>query len=202
MAIGTSLQEAFSDPEEREYAVVLARSDGDVAARRRYLAFLAAKGDPRAEPLRLYLLLTAPTEDDEPIPPASELRRALRARLPQLHAEWWRFVARPGEVYACGSADKADAPRVRFRFRCPNSWETLEPTTHSGRRFCTTCNEHVYWADDPVRIRKLARRGACISVPAVLVDEYRRAVTKTHTVMGQPDWPGMWASQFFDDDRK
>jgi len=178
--------------------------DGDSLALRRYLGFLTEQGDARSEALHLYLLLTeSPIDDDvlgvPRVPAPSELRSRLRAQLARVDEAWWHAVANAPEIYSCGSAGR-DAPlRVKFSFRCPNNWETLEPTTHDDRRFCISCGEHVHWAGSLARAEALARQGACISVPAVLASA--KAAELTMHTTGRPDWRTLWATRLFGGDR-
>ena len=90
-------------------------------------------------------------------------------------------------------------PQVRFRFECPNNWNTLEPTDQADRRFCPSCGEHVYFAESVSRAEQLARQGACIAVPAQLTDKLAKNLTE-HCV-GRPDWRKMWAERIFGEDR-
>lgn len=195
-----TVTEAMFDPKESPFFWACARSD-DIEARRRYLAFLTEHNDERAEILRCYLQLTATSvgqQGHEQL--RGELRSRLRTLLEKEDGEWWRCVAYAPDIYSCGRADKRASPQVRFRFECPNNWETLEPTADADRRFCETCGEHVHWADSFVQAESLARRGACIAVPAALARTKEQELTGN--VRGRPDWRRMWASQVFGDDRE
>lgn len=193
-----SFMELFTDPREGPY-LLACMSSCDVESRRRYLAFLIEQEDERAEPLRCYLEVTAAAQEPNADAAATSRFRAQfrtwRERL--MHTDWWNVVAPAAEIYACGSADRNALRGVRFRFECPNSWETLEPTAEADRRFCSTCGEHVHWVDSLVRAETLARKGACIAVPAVLARA--KADDLTRTMLGRPDWRSMWAAQIFGD---
>jgi hypothetical protein len=193
-----SFIEALYDPVESPYLLACMARDGGIEARRRYLEFLDEQRDDRSEVVRLYLqLVLEPDEDDAPLPPPSELRARLRARLAHVDGAWWRAVAEAPEIFSCGGAGRDATRHVRFRFRCPNNWDTLEPTAHKDRRFCVTCGEHVHWADSLVRAEALARQGACISVPPALASA--KAQELTASVTGRPDWRQRWATRIFGD---
>ena len=196
-----SFFEALRHPSEAPFLYTCMQRPQDRAARQRYLQFLAAEGDVRGEALRLHGLLTEP-EYANALPSAESAhhRAALRKLLPLIDGVWWATVTGSPQVYQCGSAPNAQTPQVRFRFECPNNWNTLEPTDQADRRFCPSCGEHVYFADSVSRAEQLARQGACIAVPAQLTDKLAKNLTE-HCV-GRPDWRKMWAERIFGEDRE
>ncbi len=52
--------------------------------------------------------------------------------------------------------------RRLFRFRCPQTWDRLDPTEDVNVRFCPTCCKNVYFCETEEEIRQHA--GQCIAV--------------------------------------
>lgn len=168
----------------------------DREARLRYLQFLQATGDPRAEPLRLQVQLSTLTESGSPqTAQIEETRRQLRKLVPTLDRVWWAALARSPETFHCGQARSAPSLHVRFRFECPQNWDLLTETGDPSQRFCTVCAQTVHFADTVSKAEHLARQGACIAVPSAIVDKTVRKVTEL--AVGRPDWKKMWADRIF-----
>lgn len=179
-----------------EEGALLARllSDpGDAGAREAYAAWLASRGDPRGELLRLEAALSASE------PPAEGPR--LRARLEALEAEapepWWSWVRTHAPLRNCGAAAGRE-PFVRFRFECPRAWASLAPTEAPDVRACDGCGERVYLCRTADEAAERARAGHCIAVDAALAGRVRGEVCGS--VTGRPDFARMWAARIFGGD--
>ena len=72
-----------------------------------------------------------------------------------------------------GSAAWDEDARIRceFRFKCPQVWERLQPTTTEGIRYCPECRRDVYLALTGEDFRKHRDEGRCIAVPVVRSDQ-------------------------------
>jgi hypothetical protein len=53
---------------------------------------------------------------------------------------------------------------LRWSFRCPKTWESLQRTQREGERICTTCRQTVVQAESERRADALARQGICTSL--------------------------------------
>lgn len=191
-----SLFEALRHPREAPLLYACMQRPQDKDARHRYLQFLESERDVRAEALRLHEQLTETANGPAKPSAASCMQRAtLRKLLTLIDSVWWVTMSAASQVFHCGAAPKTETPHIRFRFLCPNIWESLEPTSDPNRRFCESCGEHVHFTDSLARAEELARKGACISIPARLADKTARTVTENCT--GRPDWRKMWAEQIF-----
>ncbi|MBI4001736.1 MAG: hypothetical protein HY348_08120 [Nitrospira defluvii] len=55
----------------------------------------------------------------------------------------------------------------RFRFKCPQVWDRLQPTDVEGVRHCPECRRDVYLALTEEDFRKHSDEGRCIAVPVL-----------------------------------
>lgn len=196
-----SLFEALRHPREAPLLYACMQHPKDKDARRRYLQFLESERDVRAEALRLHDALTEPANGQAlPSAASSVQRTSLRKLLALIDGVWWATISGASQVFHCGAAPKNQTPHIRFRFLCPNIWDSLEPTSDPNRRFCESCGEHVHFTDSIDRAAELARQGACISIPARLAEKTARTVTENCT--GRPDWRKMWAEQIFGEESR
>lgn len=159
----------------------------------RYAKFLRGRDEDRAEFLQLLDVLSRP---DAPAGSVQERQVRYRELLGLLapFQLWVQLVQRVDRVLNCGAAPAAPAV-VRFRYRCPNRWETLAPTDESGVRYCEECRRNVYYCDSAETAARRARQGDCITVPAALTQELADDVTKD--VMGRPDVLECWGARVF-----
>ena len=176
------------DPDEARLVGALLAA-GDIApARRAYATWLRERGDPRAEVLELALALE--------VTPDSDAARRLGERLVDVAPGWWRLVRAPRLQLLCGDA-RAQPPAVRFRVRCPMSWEELTATTRPEVRHCGRCREDVYRCEDLTTAEAHARAGRCISVPARLAEPFADPRSQ---LTGRPEHPVVrWARAWFGD---
>ncbi len=178
-----------SDPEERQLFFMLLSSPDSADVRTRYRAFLESRADRRAE---LFAIADALAST------AAHEAAALRARLtelllvPRMRA-WWGYVGRT-DLRHCGAARSEDA-LVRFKFRCPQVWEALEPTADPRVRSCSACKESVHFCATADEVAERARQGQCVAVERVLVDGVFASFG--HHITGRPDYDAMWAERVF-----
>jgi uncharacterized protein (TIGR02996 family) len=126
----------------------------DVARRLVYADWLEERGDAdsarRAEYLRLECELDALTAHDRN-------RERLQTRLRQLRQsvgdDWWRLL------------DWADVEYcVQFEYRCPQRWDTLQPTDDPAVRHCRDCRQAVYYCRSVAEAQQRADRGECVAI--------------------------------------
>lgn len=55
----------------------------------------------------------------------------------------------------------------RFSFKCPRSWDHLQPTAEEGVRHCHECDRDVHLALAEEDVRRHCEEGRCIAVPVV-----------------------------------
>lgn len=147
--------------------------------RLRYAALVEPRDPARAEWLRLEVALHARAAED----PAVVARFVELGR--RIGFEYAGVLLRQ-RIAQCGSeAAKREPPLVRFAFRCPKRWETLEPTEDPAVRTCQQCKEPVYRCDSVEDAEARARRGECIAVPRRLVE--RVASAEEDAVFGRPE---------------
>lgn len=181
-------------PEEDRLTLLLLGEPKEPSHREAYRAFLASRGDPRAE---LFSCEVALSDDTLP----HDERASHRARLAELlvskdHAEFWSLIARISGVRNCG--DAGSVGKVRFSFRCPERWETLDPTSDPDVRSCPRCEETVRLCRTREEAEAEARRGGCIAVSWALTEKVRNALSLY--VTGRPDPVKLWADAIFPDD--
>ncbi|WP_166827833.1 hypothetical protein [Thalassoroseus pseudoceratinae] len=58
-----------------------------------------------------------------------------------------------------------------FRFRCPNRWESLEPTETSDVRYCEECDQRVYFCRSDDEIATHVELRHCVAFAPPTVDE-------------------------------
>ncbi|MEM9489634.1 MAG: hypothetical protein AAGC55_10845 [Myxococcota bacterium] len=175
--------------EERMYLLRISAASDAAAARGAYLDWLDSRDDPRAEALRLAEALRS--EPDSAM--AHSQRHHLRALQADIDPRWWRLLGF-AQIRNCGTSEQSP-PGVRFRLVCSQTWEGMIPTGVAGVRACQTCERPVYLCRSVAEAEDWARAGACISVPAALVNQALGEVTRM--VLGQPDGDARWAERIF-----
>jgi hypothetical protein len=156
----------------------------EAAVREEYGAWLAERGDARAELLAIEA--AGPPGDPARVEAILASDEGVRA--------WWSVVSSTAPIRNCGEA-MIEATRVRFAYRCPRSWEGLAPTGDANARHCDTCLQLVHLCTSREEAELRARRGDCIAVPAGLAGEIARDVTRMIT--GRPDPVAEWAERVF-----
>ena len=58
----------------------------------------------------------------------------------------------------------------RFSFKCPRSWDRLQPTAEEGVRHCHECDRDVHLALSDADVRRFSEQGRCIAVPVAQPD--------------------------------
>lgn len=53
----------------------------------------------------------------------------------------------------------------RFSFKCPRSWDRLQPAAKEGVRHCHECDRDVHLALTEADVRRHSEEGRCIAVP-------------------------------------
>lgn len=175
---------------------VMKRQPGDDAPRRAYMNWLLGKGDPRGELLRLVAELGAAQPSTQALAQRAHLLELIAAADPV----WCAFIGvSSDEIFGCGAGPKSD-PIVRFRFECPNKWETLTPTNDSEVRFCDECQQQVFRVTSVDQAEAMARKGRCIAVPSALTSA--TATKLTRHMVGRPDWRAKWGEAIFAGDSR
>jgi hypothetical protein len=52
----------------------------------------------------------------------------------------------------------------RFRFQCPKSWSSLEPTADTHVRYCLECQCDVHWCENDTVAQVMGRQGKCVAL--------------------------------------
>jgi hypothetical protein len=52
----------------------------------------------------------------------------------------------------------------RFRFPCPKTWSSLEPTADPRIRYCSECQRNVHWCENQVVAQRLEGQGKCVAL--------------------------------------
>jgi hypothetical protein len=132
----------------------------------------------------------------------AEARATAQARLAALLESerlrvFWDAFSLLQPVRNCGAATDPLGP-VRFQFRCPQVWESLEATDADGVRFCHGCNERVYFCNTREEVEARARNGDCISLSL----RTQRGITAplTEGATGRPNALALWANEVFPED--
>ena len=77
----------------------------------------------------------------------------------------------------------------RFRFKCPQVWDRLQPTGLKGVRHCPECRRDVYLAVTEEDFRKHSDEGRCIAVPVLREDHQANPDMPLHLVgMAMPPY--------------
>jgi len=118
---------------------------------RRYLEWLEEPGGTRAE--------CEAVEDALLDMERADLQRhSMRLRLHELRKQldpgWQALLDRP-PVENCD---------LRFKFRCPKQWQSLQLTGDGRIRFCAACRKNVYYCGTVGEARDHARQGHCVAV--------------------------------------
>jgi uncharacterized protein (TIGR02996 family) len=185
--------EILRDPDEGPFLEAIARRPDDHSLWLAYADRLEELRDGRGEFLRLECLLSSPDRGAE-ITPAQQARYQELLGLLDQYGRWIRLVKRNDRILNCGKAT-AEPLTVRFRYECPNQWETLAPTGEAGVRYCGGCQRNVYFCDSSESVELHACGGDCIAVPTRLTGAVGRELTRFIT--GRPDVHELWARKVF-----
>jgi hypothetical protein len=183
--------DCLQDPEEQPFVAALLNDSTNPTLRDRYAELLERRGDPRAPALRAANMFLAGVAD-------SAERARLTAEVDAARQEVDEFLSAvlfsPMPIKNCGQR-LGDEPRLRFSFRCPQTWGDLRPTDEDKVRFCEVCSTPVQRCSTLAEAERHALLGGCISVDGAVMREadarYTRAVT------GRPDIVAMWADRLF-----
>ena len=153
MAKSRKLGADISD-DEQVFLDEVRKDPADESARLIYADWLEEQGDPRAEYLRAESAFQA-------FPPIDQDRA--RAGLYEMQAEidshWLASIARTS-IENCP---------LEFEFRCPKQWEELQVLDSPDERYCSTCEQNVYYCSTVGVARHCARNGQCVAVNVALV---------------------------------
>ena len=147
------------DADEWAFLEEIRSGPDDETPRMVYADWLEARGDARADYLRLeqWLPRLEPGSEDR-----LDAQRRLRDLAQRLPAAWVASVARV-------PIENCERQALRFKFQCPMKWEQLRPTDDAGVRVCEVCREQVYYCDSIDAARGHASRGRCVAVDASVV---------------------------------
>ena len=74
------------------------------------------------------------------------------------------------DIRNCGQA-KRKSKIVRFTYKCPKNWNTLQKTESDSVRFCDACQESVYYCADPQEVNRHAHQGHCVAISSLMSHE-------------------------------
>lgn len=80
-----------------------------------------------------------------------------------------RKLAVPLEFMASVSRPDIETCAVTFGFRCPRTWDALTRTADPLVRFCSACDERVYFAATFDEADEHAEAGRCVALPETVV---------------------------------
>lgn len=189
-----SLHEILTGPEGARMVPAFGGRDRD--AREHYRAWLAERGDERAELFAIEDALLS----DEPIDREPIIARAQAILVASRNVrDWWAAVRRSSPIRNCGSASSSERP-IRFAYECPRTWDTLDPTNDPSARHCGTCAKlvHLCRSRDEAEVR--ARRGECITLSSDEWTSVSQQMTSGWT--GRPDPIAIWADRIFPGERR
>lgn len=184
----------LSDPDEGRFLqALLGHTEGDQLLME-YADFLSGRDDVRAEFLSLECRLSGTGSRGE----VTLERQARYQELLHLlgnYSAWLRAVRRSDRLLNCGLA--ATQPlTVRFRYQCPNQWETLAPTQEPGVRYCEGCERSVFFCASAETVELHARKGHCIAVAGRVTASVHEELTRHFT--GMPDVHDLWGRKLFE----
>jgi uncharacterized protein (TIGR02996 family) len=129
-----------------------------------YADWLDERGDAasaaKAEFLRLEVKLRLRAKDAKRLTKAE--KGELRTRLLELR------VGMDQDWLARLDRCRIENCAVEFAFRCPNQWESLQPTEDAQVRHCDVCDQHVYHCGTISEAQEHALQQHCIAVDSRL----------------------------------
>jgi hypothetical protein len=145
------------DPEETPlYRAGIAQPES-IQARLDYVQWLVARGDARADYLKLELELQTLEKADKRYRQVKSQLRLQKAKIDRQ----WRLEITQTPIENCGVLDSAEG---LFEFECPQRWNRLTPTDEPSVRFCDSCKQHVHFCSSLAEAEALGARGACIAI--------------------------------------
>lgn len=141
--------------EEIAFLRAILAAPGDLALRRVYSDWLEEQGGQqalaRAEYLRVECELDSlPARDTRQHRRLTDRLRGLREAVGD---DWWRALDYAA-VEHC----------VQFTYRCPQRWDTLEPTEDPSVRHCTECQRPVHYCRTVREAHERADAGECVAI--------------------------------------
>ncbi len=76
-----------------------------------------------------------------------------------------------------------------FRFKCPRTWEGLQPTADEGVRHCGACERDVHLAMTEQDFRRHREQGRCIAVRVLVSGEKADSGNEPGWWVGEPGPP-------------
>ena len=190
---GFSVMDMLTDRDEGRFLLAFFATADNRHTLLTYAGHLRGRDEVREEFLRLEYLLSRTDHIDE-IGRQSQARYRELLRLLVPFAEWLRIVKQNDRILNCGQGPPQPLA-VRFRYQCPNQWETLSLTQEAEVRYCGSCQRNVYFCDSVESVEQHAREGDCIAV--------RKRVTAlageelTCNMTGRPDVHQLWGEKLF-----
>jgi hypothetical protein len=183
----------LTDPDEGRFLQELLGPADNRRTLLKYADHLGGRDEVRCEFLRLEQLLSGTDHLDE-IGPERQARYRELLRLLAPLPGWLRIVKRNDRILNCGQASTLPLV-VRFRYQCPNQWETLPPTQEAGVRYCSECRGNVYYCESVESVEQHASKGDCIAVPRQVTASVGKELTRCMT--GMPDVHQLWGEKLF-----
>lgn len=184
----------FPEEEQRFLAAIVLDPDAETN-RLIYADWLEEQGDQRAEYLRLETRLAQIPKDHPEYPLVKKQKIDCQSRLLKGRESmygnktwfWLLHISRRTIIANCARGSKAK-PRLRFAFECPQQWNNLETTGADGVRFCSSCNERVFFCNTPEEGEHHASLGHCIALSLSAAE----AAAEAHPapmMLGRPSLP-------------
>jgi uncharacterized protein (TIGR02996 family) len=140
---------------EAEFIRAIQATPHDTALLSVYADWLEERSDRRAQFLRLRVRLAQ-------MSPVGKKCVRLEAELRRLRSEV------PTDWLAQLDRTRIDRCPLQFAYECPRQWEALQPTENAGVRFCTACQQAVYYCSSLKQARREARAGHCVAVDSTV----------------------------------
>ena len=156
--------------DESGFLNAIAAAPADDTARLVYADWLDERGTEeaarKAEFLRTQHAMTLPPRRR---PHLTDLRERVAWLARTLPPEWLAVVSRLC-IDNCGAAGNRVLSRVplTFAYECPKQWADLRPTGDPTVRFCTACEQNVYYCDSIQQARRRVIEGRCIAVDVAI----------------------------------
>ncbi len=144
--------------DESAFVRAILADPGDAALRLIYADWLEESGGPEGLPRAEYLRIECELDR---LPKGGGRRYPLNVRLRQLRRlvgdDWWRQFDW-SRVESC----------VEFEYRCPQRWDTLQPTDDPGVRYCEECRRNVHYCRTTQEALRLADQGEGVVIDSRL----------------------------------
>jgi uncharacterized protein (TIGR02996 family) len=150
--VGVTMPNPSFTAEDKAFLRAILENPQDATARLVYADWLDDHSDPRGTYLRVEMDLQAQTD------PQCDRAVAL--------CEWLANLKRDIDPFwlACFDRPPIEGCEQRFSFLCPRKWEQLQTTDVAEIRYCTGCQQNVYYCNTIQEAQEHARCGECVAI--------------------------------------